>query len=153
MLDILEPGSLAISFNGGKVHAERDHALDPRTCSTCLVKTSNPSLEFTVSALSTSLHWRALDPPLTPTSSLIQDAVAMMHIVKEACDQHRTHKWTHVQPIWFKNPTDEFPELINFVQEQAKVYFMHQVMHFCCCHRAPLCLTLLSAWCRVGSAP
>lgn len=58
-----------------------------------------------------------------------QDAVAMMHIVKEACDQHRTHKWTHVQPIWFKNPTDEFPELIEFVQQQSKEYFMHQVMH------------------------
>jgi hypothetical protein len=58
----------------------------------------------------------------------------MMHIVKEACDQHRTHKWTHVQPIWFKNPTDEFPELINFVQDQAKTYFMHQVLHcYCCC--------------------
>eukprot|EP00285_Hemiselmis_virescens_P006505 CAMPEP_0173404666 /NCGR_PEP_ID=MMETSP1356-20130122/59938_1 /TAXON_ID=77927 ORGANISM="Hemiselmis virescens, Strain PCC157" /NCGR_SAMPLE_ID=MMETSP1356 /ASSEMBLY_ACC=CAM_ASM_000847 /LENGTH=549 /DNA_ID=CAMNT_0014365373 /DNA_START=1 /DNA_END=1647 /DNA_ORIENTATION=- len=71
MLDILEPGSMALSFNGGK------------------------------------------------------DAVAMMHIIKDACSQHRTHKWTHIQPIWFKNPTDEFPELIEFVQEQAHQQFMH----------------------------
>jgi len=71
MLDIMEPGTLALSFNGGK------------------------------------------------------DACAVMHIVREACEQHRTHKFTHVQPIWFKNPTGEFPDLIEFVQKQAGEYFTH----------------------------
>jgi len=71
ILDIMEPGTLALSFNGGK------------------------------------------------------DACAMMHLVREACEHHRTHKFTHVQPLWFKNPTDEFPELVEFVQEQAAHYFTH----------------------------
>jgi len=71
ILDIMEPGTLALSFNGGK------------------------------------------------------DACAMMHLVREACEPHRTHKFTHVQPIWFKNPTDEFPELVDFVKQQADLYFTH----------------------------
>jgi len=49
----------------------------------------------------------------------------VMHLVREACAHHRTHKFTHVQPIWFKNPTGEFPDLIEFVQQQAGEFFTH----------------------------
>jgi hypothetical protein len=55
ILDVFEPGQLALSFNGGK------------------------------------------------------ESTVLMLLLKEACDLHATHSFTHVQPIWFQNPSQEFP--------------------------------------------
>jgi FAD synthetase len=72
ILDVFEPGQLALSFNGGK------------------------------------------------------DSTVMMMLLKEACDMHPTHSFTHVQPIWFQNPSQEFPEIQKYVQQIAATYFTHQ---------------------------
>jgi len=71
MLDVFEPGQIALSFNGGK------------------------------------------------------DSTVMMHLVKAACDQHPTHSFTHVQPIWFQNPTHEFEELKDYVRAVSAEHFTY----------------------------
>ena len=72
ILDVFEPGQLAVSFNGGK------------------------------------------------------DSTVLMLLLKAACDLHPTHSFTHVKPIWFQHPTQEFPEMIKFVQEMARTYFTYE---------------------------
>ena len=65
ILDVFEPGQLALSFNGGK------------------------------------------------------ESTVLMLLLKEACDLHATHSFTHVQPIWFQNPSQEFPGT-----NSQKVFFL-----------------------------
>jgi len=55
-----------------------------------------------------------------------KDSVVLMLLLKEACDLHPTHSFTHVQPIWFQNPSHEFPEMKKFVQQVAKDYFTYE---------------------------
>lgn len=45
-----------------------------------------------------------------------QDATCLLQLVKEACDAHPTHKFTHVQPVWFQTPGQEFPDLVEHVK-------------------------------------
>ena len=49
-----------------------------------------------------------------------------MLLLKEACDLHPTHSFTHVQPIWFQNPSHEFPEMKKFVQQVAADHFTYE---------------------------
>ncbi|EKX38757.1 hypothetical protein GUITHDRAFT_115085 [Guillardia theta CCMP2712] len=74
VLDVFEPGQLAISFNGS------------------------------------------------------QDCSVVLHLVMEACRHHRSHSFTHVQPIWFKDPEHEFPEIVEYVSTTAEKYFTYQDM-------------------------
>uniref|UniRef100_A0A7S4PB57 FAD synthase n=1 Tax=Guillardia theta TaxID=55529 RepID=A0A7S4PB57_GUITH len=71
ILDVFEPGQLALSFNGGK------------------------------------------------------DSTVLMHLIKEACDLHPTHSFTHIQPIWFQNPDNEFPEMQQYVRQVADEHFTY----------------------------
>lgn len=66
MLDVFEPGQLALAYNGGK------------------------------------------------------DSTCLLELVKAACEKHPTHKFSHVQPVWFQTPGQEFPELVDYVQDVIK---------------------------------
>jgi hypothetical protein len=72
LLDVFEPGQLALSFNGGK------------------------------------------------------DSTVLMHLVKAACEEHATHRFSHVQPIWFQDPQHEFPAMVNYVKQTAEQHFSDQ---------------------------
>jgi len=72
ILDVFEPGQLALSFNGGK------------------------------------------------------ESTVLMLLLKQACDLHATHSFTHVQPIWFQNPSQEFPEMKKYVEQIARDYFTYE---------------------------
>ena len=72
LLDVFEPGQLALSFNGGK------------------------------------------------------DSTVILHLVKAACAQHATHRFSHVQPIWFQDPQHEFPAMVEYVKQTADRYFSDQ---------------------------
>ena len=71
ILDVFEPGQLALSFNGGK------------------------------------------------------DSTALLNLFIAACAQHPTHSFTHIQPIWFRHPEHEFPELVKYVEDTAEAAFTH----------------------------
>jgi 3'-phosphoadenosine 5'-phosphosulfate sulfotransferase (PAPS reductase)/FAD synthetase len=62
MLDVFEPGQIALAYNGGK------------------------------------------------------DSTCLLELVRAACSKHPTHKFSHVQPVWFQTPGQEFPELVEFVK-------------------------------------
>mmetsp|Transcript_24132 Transcript_24132/g.57806 ORF Transcript_24132/g.57806 Transcript_24132/m.57806 type:complete len:697 (+) Transcript_24132:202-2292(+) len=55
-----------------------------------------------------------------------KDSTAVMHLVREACEAHPTHKFTHVQPIWFQHTGSEFPEVEDFVRETTAQYFSYR---------------------------
>mmetsp|Transcript_9951 Transcript_9951/g.19436 ORF Transcript_9951/g.19436 Transcript_9951/m.19436 type:complete len:699 (+) Transcript_9951:190-2286(+) len=55
-----------------------------------------------------------------------KDSTAVMHLVREACEAHPTHKFTHVQPIWFQHTGCEFPEVETFVQDTARQFFSYR---------------------------
>lgn len=71
ILDVFEPGQLALSFNGGK------------------------------------------------------DSTVLLNLFIAACAQHPTHSFTHIQPIWFRHPEYEFPELVKYIEETALSEFTH----------------------------
>jgi hypothetical protein len=110
ILDVFEPGQLALSFNGGK------------------------------------------------------DSTVLMHLFIAACAQHPTHSFTHIQPIWFRHPDQEFPELVKYVEETAEMEFTHPeglkgvdgrklsrlwTMHI----REPQVHILYAVFCMPGSVP
>lgn len=55
-----------------------------------------------------------------------KDSTVLLHLLKAACDLHPTHSFTHVVPIWFQNPTHEFPEMVKYVQQQAALHFTYE---------------------------
>ena len=42
-----------------------------------------------------------------------------------ACAVSSTHSFTHIQPIWFRHPEHEFPELVKYVEDTAEAAFTH----------------------------
>lgn len=70
VLDVFEPGQLALSFNGSK------------------------------------------------------DDTVLLHLFIEACAHHPTHRFDRIQPVWFRDPMHEFPEIADYIQATAKAHFM-----------------------------
>ena len=104
MLDVFEPGQLALSFNGGKDSTVRV------TCAQSIQR------------LPLCVEPRLAVAILSSRSPCLQ---VMLHLVKAACEQHPTHSFTHVQPIWFQNPTHEFEELKGYVRDMAAEHFTY----------------------------
>ena len=72
ILDIFEPGQLALSFNGSK------------------------------------------------------DDTVLLHLFFEACKRHPTHSFTHIQPVWFRDSEQEFPQVSEYIAATARQYFQHK---------------------------
>ena len=72
VLDVFEPGQLALSFNGSK------------------------------------------------------DDTVLLHLFIEACKHHPTHSFTRIQPVWFRDPEHEFPEVLQYIKATAQQYFTHR---------------------------
>ena len=72
VLDVFEPGQLALSFNGSK------------------------------------------------------DDTVLLHLFIEACKHHPTHSFTHIQPVWFRDPEHEHSEVMEYISRTANQHFMHR---------------------------